>query len=86
MGFTFIRSPKDGDVLWCECELGNREDPFAVAAKNNAIVGHLPRTISCFCSLFLRHNRCITCRITDKRRRSVDLLQGGLGKGIFREL
>ena len=61
MGFTFIRSPKDGDVLWCERELGNREDPFGVGApKNNAIVGHLPRTISCFCSLFLRHNRCIT--------------------------
>ena len=87
MGFTFIRSPKDGDVLWCERELGNREDPFGVGApNNNAIVGHLPRTISCFCSLFLRHNRCITCRITDKRRRSVDLPQGGLGKETFREL
>ena len=38
MGFTFIRSPKDGDVLWCERELGNREDPFGVGApKNNAM-------------------------------------------------
>ena len=61
-----IRSPKDGDVLSCEHELGNQEDPFAVAAKKNCseIVGHLPRTISYLCSLFLRLNRCITCSIT----------------------
>ena len=59
-----IWSPEVGEVISCERELGNREDPFAVAVKKNStIVGHLPRTISCLCSLFLRHNGCITCRI-----------------------
>jgi hypothetical protein len=34
-----IWSPKSGDVLSCERELGNREDLCAVAAKkNNTIV------------------------------------------------
>ena len=41
-------------------------------------VGHLPRKISCVCSLFLRHGGTITCEITGNRRHSYDLLQGGL--------
>ncbi len=41
-------------------------------------VGHLPRKISCVCSLFLRRGGTITCEITGHRRHSSDLPQGGL--------
>ena len=43
-----------------------------------ATVGHLPRKISCICSLFLRRGGSITCQITGHRRHSSDLPQGGL--------
>jgi len=36
------------------CESGNAHDPFAVAVfKEDNIVGHLPRTISAPCYVFL---------------------------------
>ena len=42
-------------------------------------MGHVPRKISSTCSLFLRHEGIITCKITDpKIRYSRDLEQGGL--------
>ena len=46
---------KEGESLLCKREAGSREDPFAVAiVKSGEIVGHIPRSISCVCSLFLR--------------------------------
>jgi hypothetical protein len=60
-------------------ESGNREDPFAVAVKSgNDTVGHVPRKVSCICSLFIRHGGSLTCTVTGNRRRSEDLPQGGL--------
>ena len=74
-----IWSPQLDEILSCVREIGNREDPFAVAVmKDSNIVGHLPRSISCICSLFLRHSGSLKCRIVGGRRRSVDLPQGGL--------
>ena len=37
-----------GEILLCEREERNLEDPYAVAiVRNGVIVGHVPRTISC---------------------------------------
>ena len=40
---------------------------------------HLPRAISSVCSLLLRKNGTISCKVTSARRSSSDLPQGGLG-------
>lgn len=68
-----------GEVLTCSRELHNLRDPFAVAVKKGSIiVGHVPRTISAACSMFLRRNGTISCQVTGNRRYSSDLPQGGL--------
>lgn len=46
-------------------------------SEESIIVGHLPRKISCVCSLFIRRGGTITCKVSG-RRHSADLLQGGL--------
>jgi hypothetical protein len=44
-----------GQILLCAIEERNPEDPYAVAiVRNGAIVGHVPRAISCVSSLYLR--------------------------------
>jgi len=54
-------------------------NPFDVAVvKNVNIVGHVPRTISAVCSLFLCRGGSIGCLVTGSRCYSWDLPQGGL--------
>ena len=68
-----------GEVLSCARDRGNREDPYAVAIKKEgSVVGHVPRAISCICTIFIRKHGTITCTITGTRRFSSDLPQGGL--------
>lgn len=68
-----------GEELQCERELDNENDRYAVAVKKDGtIIGHLPRTISRACSLFLRRGNSISCCVTGHRRYSADLPQGGL--------
>ena len=68
-----------GEILLCEREERNLEDPYAVAiVRNGVIVGHVPRTISCVCSLYLRRGGRISCTIKGQKRFSSDLPQGGL--------
>ena len=63
----------------CECEGRNPEDPYAVALwKDGDIIGHVPHTISCACTLFLRHGGVIYCTVISPRKYLDDLLQGGL--------
>ena len=51
-----------------------REDPFAVVMKRGAeTVGHVARTVSCVCTLFLRQRGSIFCEVTGSSRLSVDL-------------
>ena len=54
-GFHVVRavwSPRIGEILDCARETSNREDPFAVAVKKSGeTISHVPRTISCVCSL-----------------------------------
>ena len=77
--YSAIWDAATGEELVCERELSNDHDRYAVAVKKDGvIIGHLPRTISRACSLFLRRGSSITCRITAHRRYSADLPQGGL--------
>ena len=74
-----IWTPSIGEVLQCEKEEGNSHDLYAVAVKKlDLIVGHVPRTISTLCHLFLSRGGIITCTIRDTRKFSDDLPQGGL--------
>lgn len=72
--------PTIGETLMAKPEFGNAHDPYAVAVVtlDDTIVGHLPRNISTLCHVFLRRNGDILVQVTDRRRRSTDLPQGGL--------
>ena len=64
-------SPRRTVVLdFCEREIGNVVDRYAVAAKNDSriTVGHLPRKISRICSIFLMGGGTITATVTGRRR------------------
>ena len=44
-----------GQILSCQRERGNVHDPYALdMVERGVTVGHVPRTISSVCSLFLR--------------------------------
>ena len=68
-----------GEEFPCRREVGNTFDPFAVAVmRDDTVIGHVPRRISSICAMFLRREGSITCEVTDSRRHSDDLPQGGL--------
>ena len=59
--------------------LGEPTNTIAVAViRSGLVVGHLPKKISRVCSLFLRRGGTIYCIVTNTRRYSADLPQGGL--------
>ena len=63
----------------CEHEPGNHEDPYTVAIKkDDRVVGHVPRNISCVSTLFTRRGGSIVSSVSGPRRYSDDLPQGGL--------
>ena len=75
--------PDCDEVLECKREPGNSSDPYAVAVLKeitgaDTVVGHVPRSISSICSIFLRRGGSITSRVNGHRRYSSDLPQGGL--------
>ena len=68
-----------GETLHCRAESGNIHDLYAIAVERDSeIVGHLPRTISTPCHIFLQRGGSITCIIIGARQFSNDLPQGGL--------
>ena len=68
-----------GEILPCIREVGNRHDPYAIAVKkDDIVVGHLPRKIYGICSIFIRRGGEICCTVTNLRRYSADLAQGGM--------
>ena len=72
-------SAEEGENLVCKREMSNPLDSYAVIViKGEQTVGHLPRKISRLCTLFLGRGSSITANVTGRRRRSVDLPQGGL--------
>ena len=69
----------EGETLLCNRETRSRMDPFAVAVmKSGEIVGNVPQSLSCVCSMFLRRGGSTACSITGGRQHSKDLPQGGL--------
>ena len=69
-------SPRRTIVLdFCEREIGNVVDRYAVAAKNDSriTVGHLPRKISRICSIFLMGGGNGYCHWTTKITRATKL-------------
>ena len=69
----------DGKNLECFREVGTIHDPSAVAIrKDGSVVGHVPRALSAVCSSFIRRGDLILCRVSESRRYSADLPQGGL--------
>lgn len=68
-----------GQVLPCQHERSNTHNPYAVAVVDRGvIVGHVPRSISSVCYLFLVRKGTISCEVTGSRQYSTDLPQGGL--------
>lgn len=68
---------------WNECN--NDKDKYAVVMLRKCgsgsgvnIVGHVPRRISAACSHFLQRNGTIKAVVSDHRRYSKDLPQGGI--------
>ena len=72
-------NPFVGEIVCCEREERNDHNPYAVALKKagTGTVGHVPRTISCICTLFLRQGGVIVVSVTGPHRYSADLVQGG---------
>ena len=67
-----------GEELVCQRETGNIRDAFAVSVmRASEVVGHIPRKISCICSVFLRRGGSLCCIVTGSRRYS-RVPQGGL--------
>ncbi len=76
-----------GAGLQCDREARNSNDPYAVAVQNNGLtVGHIPRTISCLCSIFVWRGGSIVGTITGKRKHSCDLPQGGVELPLYLHL
>ena len=74
-----IWAPVIGECVQHEIEPGNDHNLYAVAMrKYDRIVGHVPRTISTLCHLFLSSGGTINCTVNGVRRYSTDLPQGGL--------
>ncbi len=70
-GYQSVCTALVGEELPCQWETVNHRDPFAVPVlKDEVIVGHVPRKISSICSIFLRRNGWISCRVTGSRRYS----------------
>ena len=71
--------PTMEEVLQCQRDRRNNRDRYATSViKDGNVVGHLPQKISKICSLFMRRQGAISCRVTGGRRYSADLPQGGL--------
>ena len=70
--------PTIGNTLQSRIEADNEHDDFAVAiTEDDTIVGHVPRTISVPCNLFLQKGGTIGCTVTGPPQYSRDLEQGG---------
>ena len=68
-----------GKELDCKREPSNLKDWYAVAViRDGNVVGHLPRKFSLACYLFIGRGGRVRCEVTNKRRYSLDLPQGGL--------
>ena len=79
--YSIMWNARVGEVLYCERELDDKNNRFAVAVKvqdgSRCTVGHTPRELSRLSWHFLRRGGHITCKVTGECQRS-PLHQGGL--------
>ncbi len=75
-----VWTPYVGEIITSKRQPLNVKDRYAVSTPkmDGEVVGHLPRKVSKIFSLFLCHGGVITCEVTGSRKRSTDLVQGGL--------
>ena len=74
-----ILAPTIGKQISCRKDRHNVHDMYAVAVVDgDSVVGHVPRTISATCYLFITRGGNITCEISGNRRYCADLPQSGL--------
>ena len=63
----------DGETLGGRRETTNVHDPSAVAVvKDGTTVGHVPKKLSCLCSLFIRRHGTDVCMVNRGQRHSND--------------
>ena len=63
-----VWSPFIGESLNTQIELGNVHDKYAVKVlKNQAVVGHVPREISRYCSFVLNSGRTMGATVSGAR-------------------
>ena len=73
-----------GEVLECDREPRNCTDRHAVAVlKDSVIIGHMPRTISRICSLFLRRGGTIHCSSDSFPAISIDVTKLTVYRNLF---
>jgi len=73
-----IWEAEHGEILLCFRETENAFDPFAIYVKKDAeVAGHVPRKIVAICFIFAK-NSAIHCEVTEQRRYSQGISQGGL--------
>ena len=77
--YCAVWTPVLGEELESRREVGN-VDRYAVGVykPDGTLVGHLPRRISTLSSVSLNRGGSISCQVTGRRKRSIDLPQGGL--------
>ena len=65
-----IRTPAIGEEFVCGQEWDNDHDRHAVVVHRDGedVLGHLPREISSVAFFFLKHDGCITGKVTGRRR------------------
>ena len=79
--YCLIWEPVIGEELQCEREPENIHDRYTISVvKQRQIVGHVPRTISRPCSVFIQNGGVIKCTVTGNRRHCscADIEQGGM--------
>ena len=56
--------PFIGEILRVEQEANNTTDRFAVAVvRDETVVGHVPREVSCLVWHFIEHDGTVTCEV-----------------------
>ena len=80
MSIKIIGHPTLASDLYVKIGPGNPRDRYAVAVckVGGEIVGHLPRSISTMCSIFIRSGGIIYCTVLGRWQYSRYLPQGGM--------
>ena len=64
--YTKVWQSNIDDILCCRCKGANIHDLYTVCMvhESGIVVGHIPRTMSAVCELFIRQRGTIFCQVT----------------------